>query len=124
MIGGGLSRGERAADRTPAEIAASGGTTKPAPAPPPSTQGPAPRTAPAEATRLCVLGPTPTGRTGRPPEQPAGAHVVVIVGLGGYKLLVALSKGRYNVLFLILMGVVALFILMSMSRGGRQREER
>ena len=29
---------------------------------------------------------------------------VVIVGLGGYKLFVALSKGRYNVLFLILYG--------------------
>lgn len=49
---------------------------------------------------------------------------VVIVGLGGYKLFVALSKGRYNVLFLILMGVVALVILMSMAPGGRQREER
>ena len=49
---------------------------------------------------------------------------VVIVGLGGYKLFVALSKGRYNVLFLTLMGVVALVILMSMAPGGRPREER
>lgn len=43
------------------------------------------------------------------PVRLAGA--AVIVGLGGYKLAIALAKGRHNVGFLILMGLVALCIL-------------
>ncbi len=43
------------------------------------------------------------------PVRLAGA--AVIVGLGGYKLAVALAKGRHNVGFLIMMGLVALCIL-------------
>jgi hypothetical protein len=38
----------------------------------------------------------------------------VIVGLGGYKLLAALVKGRHNVGFLILMCIVALCVLSAM----------
>lgn len=34
-----------------------------------------------------------------------------VLGLGGYKLAVALSRGRTNVLFLILMGIVFLFVI-------------
>ena len=40
---------------------------------------------------------------------------LIIAGLGGYKLLVALTKGRSNVLFLILMGIGALWFLFTMS---------
>ena len=52
-----------------------------------------------------------------PPEARAaawkigGRSALVIVGLGGYKLLVALAKGRNNVGFLLLMGVVSLVML-------------
>ena len=42
---------------------------------------------------------------------------LVIAGLGGYKLVVALAKGRHNVLFLILMGIGSLCILLAMSPG-------
>jgi uncharacterized protein (TIGR04222 family) len=37
---------------------------------------------------------------------------LIIVGLGAYKLIIALEKGRYNVGFLIMMGVVAMVILL------------
>ena len=37
--------------------------------------------------------------------------MAVIWGLGGYKLLIALAKGKHNVGFLILMGIVAVIIL-------------
>ena len=46
---------------------------------------------------------------------------VVIAGLGGYKLVVAISKGRYNVMFLILMGIISLSILVSMCQSRDQR---
>lgn len=42
---------------------------------------------------------------------------LVIGGLGGYKLLAALAKGRHNVLFLILMAIGSLWILLAMSPG-------
>ena len=42
------------------------------------------------------------------------AGALVIGGLGGYKLIVALSKGRQNVLFLIAMGVISLWVLFVM----------
>ena len=42
------------------------------------------------------------------------AGMCVIVGVGGYKLLIALVKGRYNVGFLILMCFVALCVLFAM----------
>ena len=45
------------------------------------------------------------------------AIVLVIAGLGGYKLVIALSRGYYNVLFLILMAVVALAVLGAMNPG-------
>ena len=38
----------------------------------------------------------------------------IIAGLGGYKLMVAISKGHHNVMFLILMGIISLCILVSM----------
>jgi len=53
----------------------------------------------------------------------------VIVGLGGYKLLIALAKGRYNVGFLILMCIVALCVLFAMQasparkRGARSTKD-
>lgn len=40
----------------------------------------------------------------------------VIVGLGGFKFIVALSRGRPNVLFLIIMGIVAVSILVGICR--------
>jgi uncharacterized protein (TIGR04222 family) len=39
------------------------------------------------------------------------AGTVLIVGLGGYKLMAALAKGRTNVGFLIFMGITALVVL-------------
>jgi hypothetical protein len=45
---------------------------------------------------------------------------LVIAGLGGYKLLVALSEGRHNVLFLVLMGLGSLWVLFTMSPGPRR----
>ena len=45
--------------------------------------------------------------------------LAVIVGLGGYKLIVALAKGRYNVEFLILMGVGAGFLHLGLFRPPR-----
>ncbi len=48
---------------------------------------------------------------------------VVVTGLGGYKLAVALTKGRYNVLFLILMGIISLWILFTMCPMPHQCEE-
>lgn len=53
---------------------------------------------------------TPTeGRTASLQARVMGA--LLIAGLGGYKLAVALSQGRHNVLFLIFMGVVGLVLL-------------
>jgi len=52
-----------------------------------------------------------------PPDVRAAAFRVwclgaaFVVGLGGYKLLVAVEKGRYNVGFLVVMGVVGLVVL-------------
>ena len=46
------------------------------------------------------------------------AGALVILGLGSYKLLVALANGRHNVGFMIIMSVVALCILFgSLSKG-------
>ncbi len=45
---------------------------------------------------------------------------LLIAGLGAYKLLVALSEGRHNVLFLVLMGIGSLCILLTMSPGPRR----
>ena len=47
------------------------------------------------------------------------AGTLLIAGLGGYKLLVALSKGRTNVGFLIIMCIVALLILIRVCRAPR-----
>ena len=44
---------------------------------------------------------------------------ILIFGLGSYKLAVALSKGKPNVLFLILMGAVGLAILFAVARTSR-----
>ena len=44
------------------------------------------------------------------------AGVAVILGLGGYKLAVALARGRYNVFFLIIMAVVGLIVLFKTCR--------
>ena len=44
---------------------------------------------------------------------------LVIIGLGGYKLLVALAKGRTNVGFLIMMGIVGVVILFYIIRSRR-----
>jgi uncharacterized protein (TIGR04222 family) len=53
---------------------------------------------------------TPTeGRTAS--LQARWMGVLLIAGLGGYKLAVALSQGRHNVLFLVFMGVVGLVLL-------------
>ena len=38
----------------------------------------------------------------------------VILGLGGYKLVLAIQKGRYNVLFLVMMGIISVCILWGM----------
>jgi hypothetical protein len=46
---------------------------------------------------------------------------VIIAGLGGYKLVVAISRGRYNVMFLILMGIISLVILVSMCPSRNER---
>ena len=47
----------------------------------------------------------------------------VLAGLGGYKLFVALSKGFYNVLFLVVMGTILLCILFSMRQIPDQKPE-
>jgi uncharacterized protein (TIGR04222 family) len=44
------------------------------------------------------------------------ACALVIIGLGGYKLIVALAKGRHNVGFLIIMGLIALVVLFNIGR--------
>lgn len=44
---------------------------------------------------------------------------LLIVGLGGYKLLVALSRGRSNVAFLAVMGVVGVVLLVKVCRAPR-----
>lgn len=71
-----------------------------------------------------------------PPSVKGGAWTVrlaglaVIAGLGGYKLLVALSKGRFNVGFLVVLCVVAIVVLLAatrtprISRRGRAHLER
>lgn len=52
------------------------------------------------------------------PEIRGGVRLIgllgalIIVGLGGYKLLVALANGRFNVGFLVIMGIVALIVLL------------
>ena len=55
------------------------------------------------------------------PIRLAGA--AVIVGLGGYKLLAALARGRHNVLFLVAMGLVALCVLFAISPSTSQEME-
>lgn len=45
---------------------------------------------------------------------------LVIVGLGGYKLIVALSRGRFNVVFLVLLGALGLVALFKVCRLPRQ----
>jgi len=60
-----------------------------------------------------------------PPEVGERARLVrllglaVIAGLGAYKLAVALSRGRTNVIFLILLGAVALIVLFKVCRSPR-----
>ncbi len=49
---------------------------------------------------------------------------LIIGGLGGYKLFIALSRGRYNVLFLILMGIGALWVLFTMCPMANQKSAR
>jgi len=57
-----------------------------------------------------------------PPEWKQTAQLIVIagalviIGLGGYKLFIALGKGRHNVGFLIIMGLIASFILFKTCR--------
>jgi uncharacterized protein (TIGR04222 family) len=57
---------------------------------------------------------------------PIAAGAFVIFGLGGYKLIVALSKGKTNVFFLIMMGIASLVALVRLcwprrvTRAGRQ----
>jgi uncharacterized protein (TIGR04222 family) len=48
--------------------------------------------------------------------------VLVIAGLGGFKLVMALSKGHTNVIFLIIMGVVSIIILLVMREQQRLTE--
>ena len=48
----------------------------------------------------------------------------VIAGLGGYKLIIALSRGRFNVVFLIIMCLVALALLRAVSRLPKSRLSR
>jgi uncharacterized protein (TIGR04222 family) len=43
----------------------------------------------------------------------------IILGMGGYKLLVALMQGRTNVIFLLIMGMVSLFGFLRMARPPR-----
>jgi uncharacterized protein (TIGR04222 family) len=43
----------------------------------------------------------------------------VIVGLGGYKLLVALSEGHHNVMFLIVLAVASVFLLVKICKPSR-----
>ena len=45
--------------------------------------------------------------------------VMLILGIGGYKLMAALAKGRYNVGFLIIMGFCSLFLLLRLCRPPR-----
>jgi uncharacterized protein (TIGR04222 family) len=55
---------------------------------------------------------------------------LLIAGLGGYKLVVALSQGRHNVMFLVFMGVIGLVLLFvackprRLSRRGKHYLER
>ena len=44
---------------------------------------------------------------------------VLIAGLGAYKLAIALSKGKQNVMFLIVMGLLSIWVLFRMSSGYR-----
>jgi hypothetical protein len=55
------------------------------------------------------------------PIRLAGA--VVIVGLGAFKLTVALAKGRHNVGFLVILCIVAVCILVTMNPSPYGREE-
>ena len=55
------------------------------------------------------------------PIKLAGA--VVIVGVGGYKLAVALAKGRRNVGFLIVMCIIALCILFVIRPAAKRLKE-
>jgi uncharacterized protein (TIGR04222 family) len=60
-----------------------------------------------------------------PPDVKAAAFRVwcagaaVITALGGYKLFIALGRGRYNVSFLIIMGIASLLILGAVCRPPR-----
>jgi uncharacterized protein (TIGR04222 family) len=45
--------------------------------------------------------------------------VLIILGLGGYKLMMALAKGRHNVGFLVAMGLCSLFFLLRVCRPPR-----
>ena len=47
------------------------------------------------------------------------AGAALIVGLGGYKLFIALSRGRHNVAFLIVIAIVSLIILTKLCRTPR-----
>jgi uncharacterized protein (TIGR04222 family) len=42
--------------------------------------------------------------------------VLIVVGLGGYKLCVAVIKGHSNVIFLILMGIIAVLMLVTICK--------
>lgn len=61
---------------------------------------------------------TPTDLHGRT-RQVMLAGAAIILGLGGYKLLVALSRGRFNVVFLILLAAAGTFVLSRLCRTGR-----
>jgi uncharacterized protein (TIGR04222 family) len=67
------------------------------------------------------------GRLLMPPEVRGSARrigvrgALVILGLGGYKLATALGKGRTNVGFLIIMGILALLLLLLLGVGGVPR---
>jgi uncharacterized protein (TIGR04222 family) len=56
------------------------------------------------------------------PENSKGARLallcgaLLISGLGVYKLLIAFSRGRFNVLFLVIMGAAGLFLLFKVCR--------
>ena len=47
------------------------------------------------------------------PMMVAAGGTAIIIGLGGYKIFVALSKGRSNVGFLVIMGILGIIILFS-----------
>lgn len=48
------------------------------------------------------------------------AGALVIAGLGAYKLIIALARGRFNVLFLVALGALGLFALFKVCRVPRQ----